>query len=62
MDKVLNDNLEVVDHVDGTDSGEVKAHGSVEAQVKKTMPPPRVTQGYKILKLIVDKTCSDAVG
>ena len=44
MDKVLNDNLEVVDHVDGTDSGEVEAHDSVEAQVNKTLPPPRVTK------------------
>ena len=43
MDKVLNDNLEVVDDVDGTDNEGVEAHGSVEAQVKKTKPPPRVT-------------------
>ena len=43
MDKVLNDNLEVVDDVDGTDNEGVEAHGCVEAQVKKTKPPPRVT-------------------
>ena len=43
MDKVLNDNLEVVDDVDSTDNEGVEAHGSVEDQVKKTKPPPRVT-------------------
>ena len=32
--KVLNDNLEVVDDVDGTDNEGVEAHGSVEGQVK----------------------------
>ena len=43
MDKVLNDNLEVVDDVDSTDNEGVEAHGCVEAQVKKIKPPPRVT-------------------
>ena len=46
MDKVLNDNLEVVDNVDGTDNEGVEAHGCVEAQVEKTKPPPRVTIWY----------------
>ena len=32
--KVLNDNLEVVDDVEGTGNEGVEAHGSVEGQVK----------------------------
>ena len=50
MDKVLNDNLEVVDHVDGTDNEGVEAHGCVEAQVEKTKHPPRVTHYSAVYK------------